>query len=214
MSDVDDDNRRCEPIGREQTRREQAGRERTEREQTGCGRRGPGQDRGQLVLLAAAAIAIALVPLALAYVGLGYSADVSDETRATPLADAERVLERVTYEAASTTAGEHDWSSRDRAVDAFRDRLDEDVRSLERSRLSSGVAYQVRRNESAAAAWSASNCPKGSDRRFGPCKATDGIVVQKRARETVVVAVAFDVHATTERGSAEMTIVVQPLRGA
>jgi hypothetical protein len=166
------------------------------------------------VLLAAAAIAIALVPLALAYVGLGYGADVTDETRATPLADAERVLERVTHDATSTTAGEYDWSARDRAVDALGARLEEDTESLERSRLSSGVAYRIERNQSAAATWSASNCPRGPGRRFGPCRASDGIVVQKRAHETVVVAVAFDVHATTERGSGEMTIVVRPLRGA
>lgn len=166
--------------------------------------------RGQLVLLAAAAIAIALVPLALAYVGLGYNADVGGDDPTAPLSDAERVLERSTHNATSTVAGEYDWENRDRAAATLGTRLDRDTEQLERSRLSSGVAYRIERNDSAATRWGDDHCPSGPNRAFGPCEAIDGIVVQERAGETAVVAVAFDVHATTERGVGEMTLVIQP----
>ena len=158
-------------------------------------------NRGQLVLLAAAAIAIALVPLALAYVGLGYNADVGGGGPETPLSDAERVLERVTHNATSTIAGEYTWDQRQQAVETLGTRLDRETDRLERSRLSSGVAYRIQRN----------NCAGGPNRAFGSCEALDGIVVQERAGGTVVVAVAFDVHATTERGQAEMTTVIRPV---
>lgn len=169
------------------------------------------EDRGQLVLLAAAAIAIALVPLALAYVGLGYNADVSGNDPATPLSDADRVLERVTHNATSTIAGEYDWDQREQAAKTLGTRLDRETDRLERSRLSSGVAYRIQRNESAASEWAANNCVSGPNRAFGSCEALDGIVVQERAGEAVVLAVAFDVHATTEQGQAEMTTVIRPV---
>lgn len=168
-------------------------------------------NRGQLVLLAAAAIAIALVPLALAYVGLGYNADVGGDGPATPLSDAERVLERVTHNATTTSAGEYDWAQRQQAVETLGTQLDRETDRLERSRLSSGVAYRIQRNESAASEWATNNCTAGPNRAFGPCEALDGIVVQERAGEAVVLAVAFDVHATTEQGQAEMTTVIRPV---
>jgi hypothetical protein len=164
-----------------------------------------------LVLLGAAAIAIALVPLALAYVGLGYNADVGGDGPETPLSDAEGVLERVTHNGTSTIAGEYTWDQRQQAVETLGTRLDRETDRLERSRLSSGVAYRIQRNESAAGEWAANNCAGGPNRAFGSCKALDGIVVQERAGDTVVVAVAFDVHATTERGQAEMTTVIRPV---
>lgn len=165
------------------------------------------------MLLAAAAIAVALVPLALAYVGLGYDADVAGDDPAAPLSDADRVLERITHNATSTVAGEYDWEDRERAAATLGERLDRETEELERSRLSSGVAYEVERNASAAGRWADGHCPSGPDRAFGPCEAIDGIVLQERAGETAVVAVAFDVHATTERGRGEMTTVVRPISG-
>lgn len=168
-------------------------------------------DRGQLVLLAAAAIAVALVPLALAYAGLGYHDDVGTADTSTPFADAERVIERVTHNATSTVAGKYDWTQREQAAATMGARLDRDTEQVAQSQLSSGVAYQVERNESAAGNWRTKRCPRGPNRAFGPCQAIDGIVVQERAGETAVVAVAFDVHATTERGNGELTVVVRPV---
>lgn len=177
-----------------------------------CGSSG---DRGQLVLLAAAAIAVALVPLALAYVGLGYHADVgSDDDPAAPLSDAERVLERTTHNATLLVAGEYDWQERDRAAAALGSQLDDDTARLERSRVTSGVAYRVERNTSAASAWEDTHCPRGPNRAFGPCEVIAGIVVQERAGETAIVAVAFDVHATTDHGLGAMTVVIRPVGGA
>ena len=59
----------------------------------------------------------------------------------------------------------------------------------------------------------AANCPGGPNRDFGPCEATDGVVVQERAGETVVLAVAFDVRVTTERGWSRSTLVVRATTG-
>lgn len=168
-------------------------------------------DRGQLVLLAAAAIAVALLPLALAYASLGYHADVGTAEPETPLFDAERVVERVTHNATSAVAGEYGWAERDQAAAEAGARLDRGLRELEQSRLSSGVAYRIERNQTAAAAWSDEHCPRGPNRAFGSCEAIDGIVVQERAGETAIVAVGFDVHATTERGAGELTVVVRPV---
>jgi hypothetical protein len=79
---------------------------------------------------------------------------------------------------------------------------------LEGSRVAEGIAYEVRVNDSAAAAWTAEHCPSGPDRQFGDCEAIDGIVVQERAGETTVLAVAVDLTVTTRDGVSAVTVVV------
>lgn len=168
------------------------------------------RDRGQLVLLAAAAIAVALVPLALAYVGLGYHPDVGGPDRTDiDLDDTVRMLDRATHDAAAPLAGTYDWGERERAVATLDDRLGGDTDRIEQSQLSSGVAYRIERNTTAATRWADRHCPSGPDRSFGSCEVIDGVVVQMRAGETAIVAVAFDIHATGERQRADATAVIR-----
>lgn len=68
-------------------------------------------------------------------------------------------------------------------------------------------------NESATRAWARENCPVGPNRQFGACRASDGVVVQERAGDTTVLAVAFDVRATTGRGTYEATVLVEVVGG-
>ncbi len=171
-------------------------------------------NRAQLVLAAAAVVAVALAPAVLAYQQLGHHPDVSASTEYdAPLANAERVLGRAVHEAGANVTGRYDWSERERAAEAVEDGLGPPVDTLEGSRVAAGTAYEVGDNESAARAWARENCPGGPGRQFGTCRAIDGVVVQERAGETTVLAAAFDVRATTDRGSREATVVVEVVGG-
>jgi len=82
------------------------------------------RSRGQLVVLAALALALALVPMTLAYLQLGYDEDVEtttvtdDSTR-----DVERTLQRALIDAAGDVPARYDWGSartpRRRSVTVF-----------------------------------------------------------------------------------------------
>lgn len=170
--------------------------------------------RGQLVLIVAATIAVALVPLSLAYLQLGYHADVDTAAAdTTPVGDGQRVLERTVHNASGSVAGEYDWRERDRAVEAVNASLAPATTRLERSQLDSGIAYRIARNDSAAASWAGEHCPSGPHRRFGSCESIGGVAVQERAGETAVLAVAFDVHVLTDRGATNATLVVSAVGG-
>jgi len=176
-------------------------------------RQRPSTDRAQLVLVAAAAIALALFPMALAYLQLGYAGDVSGGASAdAPSAELERALDRAAHAGTDATAGEYEWARRDAAVDAYRAALADDLADLEAARLESGVAAEIAYAPAVASTVAAESCPDGPNRRFGDCEAIDGVVVQERAGETVVVAVAFDVRVTREDGVTELTTVAW-LRG-
>lgn len=167
------------------------------------------RERAQLVLAAAAVVAVALAPAVVAYLQLGYHADVraSGEYDA-PLGNAERVLERAVHAAATNATGAP-WDERAGAVERTRSELAAPVERLEASRVEAGTAYAVAYNATAAGRWAGANCPRGPGRQFGDCRAVDGVVVQERAGETTVLAVAFDVRATTERGRRGATLVVR-----
>lgn len=177
-------------------------------EQAG-GKRERGRDRAQLVVLAAAAIALAIFPLALAYLQLGYAGDVAAEpTEDAPSAELERALDRAAHAATDDVAGEYPWEDREAAVAAYRETLGHDLTDLETARLSSGVAAEIKYQQAVARTVAENSCPSGPDRTFGPCKAIDGVVVQERAGETVVLAVAFDVRLTRPDGVTELTLVI------
>jgi hypothetical protein len=171
---------------------------------------GNGPDRGQLVLAAAAIIALALVPVVVAYLQLGYHPDVTASTHYDGHGEnAERFLERAVHEAGANATGEYAWPERGRAVDAVRGELAPRLDTLNASQVAEGVAYAVRYNRSAANAWADTNCPGGRGRAFGSCRGDRGVVVQERAGETVVLAAAFDVDVTTPRGHRDLTLVVR-----
>jgi len=167
-------------------------------------------DRGQLVLVAAAVVAVALAPVVLAYLQLGAHPDVaaSGEYDA-PGANAERFLERAVHEAGTNATDEHAWSAREQAVASTRRDLAPRLDRLRSTRVEQGTAYRVAYNDTAAGAWAQDDCPDGPDRQFGPCETDRGVVVQERAGTTHVLGVAFDVRVTTERRRTNLTLVVR-----
>ncbi|KTG11028.1 hypothetical protein AUR64_07640 [Haloprofundus marisrubri] len=149
----------------------------------------------------AAVIAVALVPMALAYHQLGYHEDVS--ASAEPTANGEnvaRTLDRAVHASATRHDGEYSWGDREAAVAAFEETFAGYVDEIESSRVERGVVYRVDENGTAARRWAETECPTGPNREFGPCESFGGVVVQERAGETAVVAVATDVRVTTDRG--------------
>ncbi|PSP82317.1 hypothetical protein BRC83_09855 [Halobacteriales archaeon QS_1_68_17] len=167
--------------------------------------------RGQVVLAAAAAIAVALSPLVLAYLQLGYHDDIdaAGEFDA-PAANAERFLSRAVHAAATDVPETHTWRNRSDAVAAVRSRLAPRLDTLAAARVEAGIAYNITYNRTAATRRAAEQCPRGPARQFGRCEAARGVVVQNRANRTHVLAVALDVTVTTERGRTGMTVVVEP----
>lgn len=164
--------------------------------------------RGQLVLVAAAVVAVALVPMVAAYLQLGYHADVeATAEQRHPAEDAERVLKRAVHNSSVAVTGEYDWSQRDEAVDELNDTLAPFVAQVEESRVESGVVSAVAQNASVAATWATTNCPRGPNREFGACEARGGVVVQERAGETQPLAVALDVRVTTAETTTRLTVV-------
>ncbi|MFB6083235.1 MAG: hypothetical protein ABEJ94_03195 [Halorientalis sp.] len=173
------------------------------------GSRGRDGERGQLVLAAAAVLAVALAPVVLAYLQLGYHADVAASSDYdAPVANAERLLERAVHEVATNATG-RPWSARDEVVRAVRERLDPHRSTLATARIESGTVYETAYNRSAAEDWADDRCPAGPNRDFGDCEVRRGVVIQERVGETHVLAVALDVTVTTERGRRRVTLVVE-----
>jgi hypothetical protein len=171
--------------------------------------------RGQLVLLAAAVVVTALVPMLLAYAQLGYAGDAAatPDTRTT-LADAERSLERSVGDTTTALsdragAGRHDF-----LADLVVDRLAPTRERIESSGTDRGHAVAVARNTTAATDWAERSCPGGETREFGDCVVTDGVVTQTRANTTALVAVALDVRVRGPDGTAETTLVIRGVRGS
>lgn len=164
-------------------------------------------DRGQLVLVAAAVVAVALTPVLFAYLQLGYHPDVSTERQPTG-ERAVAFLDRSVHDAAAATAGDYEWDERTRMADAMRDELAGDIETLAESRIEAGISHMVEYNRTAALAWQVENCRRGDGRRFGACETDRSIVLQERAGEAVFLAVAFDVRIVGPDGEAELTVVV------
>lgn len=165
-------------------------------------------DRGQLVLLAAAALALALVPLVLAYLQLGYHDDLHTGSGATP-GEVERVLHRGLDDAAADIAFEYSWHERAAATDTVRDRLTSTLDAISRTGLDRGTAYTVRFNQTRAAALASDRCPGGSDRQFGPCIADSGVIIQERQDRAHVLGAAFDIEITTPDREVRVTTAVE-----
>ena len=174
-------------------------------------------DRAQLVVVAAAATALALVPMTVAYLQLGYAGDVATEPTGTaPGGDVERALDRAVHDAAAEVAGEYRWTERDAAADAFREALADDLGDIETARLDSGAAAEVTYAPdigTTAAEGSPPDdatevCPSGSNRAFGACAADGGVVVQDRAGEATVVAAAFRLRIVRPESTTDLALLV------
>jgi hypothetical protein len=172
-----------------------------------------GDDRGQLVLVAAAMLALALIPLGFAYLQLGYHADVQASGAApAPGSETLRLLERAVHEASGDVVGQP-WAGRAGAAARVNSSLTSDIDAIEAAQVERGVAAAVHQNASEATEWADANCPAGRGRSFGDCESRGGLVLQERANETHLLAVAFDVRVVSERGEADLTVVIQAVGG-
>jgi len=153
--------------------------------------------RGQLVLVAAAALAVALVPLVLAYLQLGYHDDIHAGSNTASAGQVETALDRALHDATTDVPFTYSWSERSAAVDHVRGQLDSSLASVTTGALASGTAYTVSYNRTRATRWAAEHCPGGPDRQFGACQADRGVIVQERDGRTHVLGAAFDVTVTT-----------------
>lgn len=171
-----------------------------------------GRGRGQLVLLAAVTLAVALVPMTIAYLQLGYDTDVRSVTaEGAPLGTVERTLRRTLDDATAPVPANYSWAERRAAVSTVRSRLGPGLRAINASRLTAETVTEVSYNSSRARAWADARCPSGPARRFGPCRVDRGLVVQERADRTHVLAVAVDVRRTAPRGDLRGTLVIRPV---
>lgn len=164
--------------------------------------------RGQLVLVAAAVIAIALVPILFAYLQLGYHPDVEH----TPEVTGEKAIEfldRSVHGVAAETAGTYEWADSASMASTVRAALESDGERLETARVEEGVVYDFEFNDTAAIAWSEQHCDRGVGRQFGDCVVDDGVVLQERADESVLLAVGFDLRIVGASGEADLTLVVE-----
>lgn len=164
-------------------------------------------ERGQLVLAAAAVIAVALTPVLFAYLQLGYHPDVSTDEQVSG-ERAVAFLDRSVHDAAAATAGDYTWDERERMAAAMQDELRSSLETLETSRIRAGVSHRVEYNRTAATAWVTEHCERDAGRRFGACVAEGGIVLQERAGEAVFLAAAFDVTIVAPEGETVLTVVV------
>lgn len=169
--------------------------------------------RGQLVLVAAVLVAVAITPLVLAALQLGYHEDVrATAAQDPPTAATLRVLDRAVPAASADVPREYGWSRRRAAVTDVRADLGRTLDRLRTDGVRDGVVRDVRYNTTVATAWRGTNCPSGPSRAFGPCRVDRGVVVQERTGRTHVLAVGFDVVVTTQRGETAVTVVV-PVSG-
>jgi hypothetical protein len=166
-------------------------------------------DRGQLVLVTALALALVLVSLGVAYLQLGYHEDVRPPDQE-PAAQLEAVLERTLDETAAEVPDTYGWDDRTEAVQAVRDELNDTNDHLETSRLDAGHVYHIALNETRTDRWVSTNCPRGPDRQFGTCETIDGVAVQERTDRTHILAAAFDFTMTTPDGEISVTVVIEP----
>jgi hypothetical protein len=171
--------------------------------------------RGQFVLLAAAVVVTALVPMLLAYAQVGATTGSPAPTvERTTVTDAKRVLERSVAETTVALANDSDADGPGGVAAATADRLRPAVASVESAGATDGVTVAVSRNHTAATRWAGADCPHGPAREFGTCRVSDGVVTQRRANRTALVAVGFDVTVRSPRGTVAATFVVRGVRGA
>ncbi|SDZ92287.1 hypothetical protein SAMN04488065_1240 [Haloplanus vescus] len=171
--------------------------------------------RGQLVLLAAAVVVTALVPMLLAYAQVGASDAVVDPTadERAALEDTRRTLERSVSETTLALANRSGPDAHGTVATRAGTRFEQTAATLRESGTERGVAVSVERNATAAREWASDACPRGPARTFGTCVATDGVVTQTRANTTAFVAVAVDVSIRGPDATASATFVVRGVRG-
>ncbi|WP_049986761.1 DUF7261 family protein [Halobellus rufus] len=170
-------------------------------------------DRAQVVLVAAAVVAVAFLTMTLAYAQLGYDGDRTGAGSVDVVAveDVERSLGssfRAAVREEANAERDSSWGARDAVVQRVRDGVDADSGRLEAVYAEGDRSLVVAFDEAAAGEWRESNCPAGPGRAFGPCRAIDGVVVQERVGETTPIAAAFRIRVVSPAESTTATVVV------
>lgn len=167
-----------------------------------------------MVLLAAAVVAVALIPIVIAYTQLGYDGVATTEpTATTPDAAAVDALERAAFDVATDEQARQGWAANETVGRSVALEFDDRAAAIETGDLQRGRIHQVQRNDSAAAEWASEHCPAGANRQFGNCAAHRGVVLQERADETHVLAIAVDVTTVTESSEYRGTYVLDAALG-
>ncbi|WP_375797397.1 hypothetical protein [Halobellus sp.] len=171
-------------------------------------------DRGQVVLVAAAVVAVALLAMTAAFAQFGYDADrrAAAEGDVASLSAVDRSL-TVSFRAATldATAGDHTVAWRDRRAVGTRIRASmlADIDRLERSHAERGRSLSATFAAAEATRWAQTRCPSGRGRTFGACRAIDGVVVQERAGRTTPVAAVVRVRIVSPTESSTAVFVVR-----
>lgn len=170
-------------------------------------------DRAQVVLVAAAIVAVAFLSMTLAYAQLGYDGDRTGTgaVDVVSLADVDRSVEssfRVAVREEARSDRDAAWRDRDTVVRRIRAAVETDLDRLEGSYAEGDRSLVVSVDPAAASAWSDANCPGGPGRSFGPCRSIDGVVVQERAGVTTPVAAVFEVRVVSPAESTTATVLV------
>lgn len=172
---------------------------------------GSGADRGQIVLVAAAVVAVALLSMTLAYAQLGYDGDRTG-AGSVEVASVSEVDRSLTGSLRATArevrrGDDHAWRDRRTVAERVTASLDADADRLERAHAEESRSLTVELDDAAATQWARERCPDGDGREFGPCRVIDGVVVQERADETAVVAAAFRVRVVSPDESTTALVV-------
>jgi hypothetical protein len=157
------------------------------------------------VLLAGATVALALVPMAAAYLQLGYQADLEAGTDRPSLAEVDATLARGLNAASAGVPAGYNWTDRGAAVEAVSRTLTDWLRALERAPR--GRVLDTDFDNRTATRLAARDCPGGPSRAFGPCVARGGLVLQERANRTHVLAAAIEVRALGRGAGLNATLV-------
>lgn len=165
-------------------------------------------DRGQLVLIAAIALVVALVPLVLAYAQLGYHEDLESAGQPNQPEQIDRTLDHALQDVVGNATFEFEWEERQEATGTVRERLAPKITAIEESGLDAGTAIHVSYNDSKTDSWVAGNCPSGENRQFGDCDGVNGIAVQERNGDTHVLGVGFDIVIISPEAETSLTTII------
>ncbi len=173
---------------------------------------GSAGDRGQIVLVAAAVVAVALLSMTLAYAQLGYDADRTGAGTAevASVSELDRSLTGSLRAAAREVRRGNDppaWRDRRAVAERVGASLSADGDRLERVHAGEHRSLTIELADAPATRWARERCPGGRGRVFGPCRAIDGVVVQERADGTAVVAAAFRIRIVSPAESTTVTVV-------
>ena len=178
-----------------------------------AGRASPSGDRGQIVLVAAAVVAVALLSMTLAYAQLGYDADRTGagSTATASVSEIDRSLTGSLRAAARKEVRQTDsgrpWRDHRSVANRVRESLRADLAEVERLHAAESRSLSIELQDGAATRWARTRCPDGQGRDFGPCRSIAGVVVQERAGGTAVVAAAFRIRIVSPAESTTVTTV-------